>query len=122
MNQKRHPGPPDRGGHPKGPPMDPEDADLVHAPEAAELPLPHERDEAPDAGDAGDKPSQGPRQVIEQAARDLGRGLKDTERRGVPSDVPSPGPPPERSPGTAVPEEGVDRNKYAESQKRGKRK
>jgi hypothetical protein len=38
-------------------------------------------------------PAQGPRSVrrkrITQAARDVARGLKDTERRGIPSDVPA---------------------------------
>ncbi|BAL26518.1 hypothetical protein [Azoarcus sp. KH32C] len=57
---------------------------------------------------AADKENLGPRQVIEQAARDIRRGLRDTDRHGTPSDVPGPGVPPERSPGAAVPEEGVN--------------
>jgi hypothetical protein len=72
--------------------------------------LPHERDEAPDppASTPGGPHDIGPRQVIEQAGSDIRRGLRDTERRGTPSDVPGPGAAPERSPGAAVPEEGVD--------------
>ena len=47
--------------------------------------LPHERDESPLQG-AERKPNA----VIEQAARDIARGLVDTERRGTPNDVPAP--------------------------------
>lgn len=55
--------------------------------------------------------TKGPRQVIEQAARDIGRGLRDTDLHGTPSDVPGPGPAPEDSPGADVPPDGVDANK-----------
>jgi hypothetical protein len=55
--------------------------------------------------------SKGPRQVIEQAARDIGRGLRDTDLHGTPSNVPGPGPNPEHSPGAEVPPEGVKVNK-----------
>ncbi|WP_265942511.1 hypothetical protein [Dechloromonas sp. A34] len=34
--------------------------------------------------------SKGPRQVIEQAARDISRGLRDTDLHGTPSNVPGP--------------------------------
>lgn len=68
-------------------------------------PLPHERDESPP-----DEGVTGPRQVTEQAARDVARGLRDTDRRGTPSDVPGPGPAPERSPGAEVPPDGVKRD------------
>jgi hypothetical protein len=52
--------------------------------------LPHERDEAPYADrDEGVAP-HGPTDRVEQAARDIERGLVDTERRGTPSDVPPP--------------------------------
>ena len=51
---------------------------------------------------------EGPRQIVEQAASDIAHGLRDTERRGIPSDVPGPGPAPEHSPGASVPEDGVD--------------
>jgi hypothetical protein len=30
------------------------------------------------------------RRRVAQAANDVGRGLKDTERRGIPNDVPTP--------------------------------
>jgi hypothetical protein len=56
---------------------------------------------------------EGPRQVIEQAASDIAHGLRDTERRGIPSDVPGPGPAPEHSPGASVPKDGVDVAGYA---------
>jgi hypothetical protein len=72
-------------------------------PREEELALPFERDQSPDAVDPGES-----HQVIEQAARDVRRGLRDTERRGIPSDVPGPGPAPEDSPGAAVPAEGID--------------
>lgn len=84
-----------------------QDTNVARPPQDTDLPLPHERDEAPatppQAGETGR-----PRQVIEQAARDIRRGLRDTDRRGVPSDVPGPGVAPERSPGAEVPDEGVD--------------
>ena len=72
---------PDRTG--RGPPSDP-------------LRLPHERDESPlparsrAVGRERDRSSGGPRDVIRQAARDVARGLVDTERRGTPSDPPGP--------------------------------
>ena len=49
--------------------------------------LPHERDESPLQGA---DPSRAPAEVIKQAARDIARGLVDTERRGTPNDVPGP--------------------------------
>jgi len=55
--------------------------------------------------------TRGPRQVIEQAARDISRGLCDTDLHGTPSNVPGPGPRPEHSPGAEVPPEGVDADK-----------
>ena len=56
----------------------------------------------------GKADEEGPRQIVEQAASDIAHGLRDTERRGIPSDVPGPGPAPEHSPGASVPEDGVD--------------
>ncbi len=81
-------------------------------PAASDLALPHERDEAPEGqrGDPGAAP-EGPREVIEQAQRDIRRGLVDTERRGVPSDVPGPHPDPQHTEGAAVPPEGVSRSR-----------
>jgi hypothetical protein len=52
--------------------------------------MPHERDES--AGDTGNRmreampPSDG---EIRQAHRDIEHGLSDTDRRGVPDDIPS---------------------------------
>jgi len=73
---------------------------------------------APPANPAGATPSEapveeskGPRQVIEQAARDISRGLRDTDLHGTPSNVPGPGPSPEQSPGADVPPEGVNVDK-----------
>jgi hypothetical protein len=54
--------------------------------------LPHERDEAPTPLADPRRESVGPREVIEQAARDVARGLADTERRGTPNDLPRPRP------------------------------
>lgn len=53
------------------------------------------------------KETQGPRQLIEQAARDISRGLRDTDLHGTPSNVPGPGVAPEQSPGAEVPANGV---------------
>lgn len=72
--------------------------------------LPFERDETADPATVHQ--GKGPRGVIEQAARDIRRGLRDTDRRGIPSDVPGPGPAPEQSPGAEVPPEGIDTDKY----------
>ena len=51
---------------------------------------PNERDEAPDAGHLGtDRNTDQPESDIPTAHADVERGLVDTERRGVPSNVPS---------------------------------
>lgn len=78
-------------------------------------PLPHERDQTPDpdAGGGAD------REITEQAARDIARGLRDTDRKGIPSDVPGPGAHPERTPGADVPPEGVQRPSKDKGQDRG---
>jgi hypothetical protein len=52
-----------------------------------DLKLPHERDESPRPHTDQDK---APPDLIKQAARDIERGLVDTERRGTPSDLPPP--------------------------------
>jgi hypothetical protein len=90
---------------------DPEDTSLKRPEGQTDLRAPHERDEAPDPlDDSETTPVGGPRQVIEQAASDVGRGLVDTDRRGIPSDVPAPGPRPEDSPGAeTLQPEGIDR-------------
>jgi hypothetical protein len=51
------------------------------------LRLPHERDESPQPHTDQD---EAPHDLITQAARDIERGLVDTERRGTPSDLPPP--------------------------------
>ena len=51
---------------------------------------PHERDEAPDGGKKGTDPRTDIPQVeISRAHADVEKGLVDTDRRGVPSNVPS---------------------------------
>lgn len=75
------------------------DRDLAKRQEAGEPLLPHERDESPAPTEA----PVGERDVIEQAARDVRQGLRDTDRRGTPSDVPGPGHDPQRTPGADVP-------------------
>jgi len=52
--------------------------------------LPHERDES--AGATGDRLRESPTpsdRQISQAGEDVERGLVDTDRRGVPNDVPN---------------------------------
>jgi hypothetical protein len=55
---------------------------------ARQAPLPHDRDEqsAPPVEDAQHRHNRRP---IVQAQRDVESGLRDTERIGVPNDVPS---------------------------------
>lgn len=90
---------------------DADDTNLKHPEGKRDLRLPHERDEAPDPLDSSETtPVGGPRQVIEQAASDVSRGLVDTDLHGIPSNVPASGPEPEQSPGAEVPQEGgIDR-------------
>ena len=52
--------------------------------------LPHERDESPRQAAGPARAPAGSKEKIEQAARDIERGLVDTERRGTPNDVPAP--------------------------------
>ena len=92
----------------------PEDLDPASPSNHGDLRLPHEHDEAPKPGrDVDVSSSPLPRQVIEQAASDITRGLRDSERRGIPSDVPAPGPGPEASQGGEVPAAGIDRRSTA---------
>jgi hypothetical protein len=49
--------------------------------------LPHERDESAHPAETNVDPKR--RRRIADAEGDVERGLKDTERRGVPSDVPA---------------------------------
>lgn len=92
----------------------PEDVDPAQPSNQGDMRLPHEHDESPKAGrDADVSGTPPPRQVVEQAASDITRGLRDSERRGTPSDVPAPGPAPENSPGGDVPAAGIDRKSTA---------
>lgn len=75
------------------------DADLARKRDRNDAFLPHERDESPDP----QRVPEASREHIEQAARDVRRGLRDTDRRGTPSDVPGPGHDPETTPGAQVP-------------------
>lgn len=55
-----------------------------------DLRQPNERDEAPDGGARGtDRATDMPQTDIPRAHDDIERGLRDTERRGIPSNVPS---------------------------------
>ncbi|SCX96559.1 hypothetical protein [Nitrosospira sp. Nsp13] len=57
--------------------------------EKRELLLPHDRDETTgSASTASATAHQESRDTVQQAVEDIERGLKDTERRGIPSDVP----------------------------------
>lgn len=57
--------------------------------EEEQLLLPHDRDEATGSESTGSATtSQESRDTIKQAVKDIEHGLKDTERRGIPSDVP----------------------------------
>jgi hypothetical protein len=51
---------------------------------------PHERDESARASGAGSKDDRPPSdRQITQAAEDVERGLVDTDRRGIPDDIPN---------------------------------
>lgn len=50
---------------------------------------------------------RGPRGLIEQAARDIGQGLLDTDLHGTPTNVPGPHRAPDQSGGAEVPANGV---------------
>jgi len=71
----------------RSPPRRPQIRRAPPLPSEVGLQLPHERDESP-MPEAGTL--RGPRGKIRQAARDIERGLVDTEARGTPSNVPSP--------------------------------
>ena len=92
----------------------PADLDRGQDSNQGDMRMPHERDESPKAGrDVDNSSTPLARQVIEQAASDITRGLRDSERRGIPSDVPANGPAPENSPGGDVPAAGIDRKSTA---------
>jgi len=101
----------------------PEDLDPKLPSNQGDMRLPHEHDESPKAGRDRDKSSTPlPRQVVEQAASDITRGLRDSERRGIPSDVPANGPAPEQSPGGDVPAAGIDRHSTASRAEQAQKK
>ena len=81
---------PDEPGHPT-----PERLNVTRKPtrqpllEDKEQRLPHERDESTGLyGTGSSQDNAQAREVMHQAGEDIARGLKDTERRGTPSDVP----------------------------------
>jgi hypothetical protein len=49
--------------------------------------LPHERDETTRPAGTSHRGNEHTREVIEQAHDDTKQGLKDTDRRGIPSDI-----------------------------------
>lgn len=49
--------------------------------------LPHERDQTTRPTGTGQEGDEHSREVIGQARKDTERGLKDTDRRGIPSDI-----------------------------------
>ena len=54
-----------------------------------DLRQPNERDTSPDGGSRGtDRATDQPQTDIPRAHDDIERGLRDTERRGIPSNVP----------------------------------
>jgi hypothetical protein len=58
--------------------------------EKEELLLPHDRDETTGSSSTASATAhQESRDTVKQAVADIEHGLKDTERRGIPSDVPS---------------------------------
>lgn len=79
---------------------DTDGADALHPPSAdgatdanATVPLPgakepHERDESPDSQVEGRGATAPDRADIAQASADVQNGLLDTDRRGVPDDIP----------------------------------
>ncbi|WP_263769558.1 hypothetical protein [Propionivibrio soli] len=70
--------------------------------------LPDERDEAPGTRGPGGREGTGSREMIRQAERDVARGLRDSDLRGTPSNVPTSEPVPQESPGALVPEGEVE--------------
>lgn len=101
---------------------EPGDIDPTQPSNRGDQRMPHEHDESPETETQSGKSAPPPRQVVEQAASDITRGLRDTERRGTPSDVPAPGPSPENSPGGKVPDAGIDRESTATHAEQMKKK
>lgn len=61
-----------------------------------------------------DRKVLGPRRVIQQAARDIARGLKDTDQHGTPTNVP--GPVSRQAAARPLVAQGGDRQSYADDQ------
>jgi hypothetical protein len=63
-------------------------ADKPHSEAGAQGLLPHERDQTTrPLGTSQDNEDENSRDKMEQAAEDTRRGLKDTDRRGIPSEI-----------------------------------
>ena len=79
---------------------------------AGGLAQPDERDQTTETGPV-DRKTLGPRRVIQQAARDVARGLEDTDQHGTPNNVPGPV---SRQAAKPVVAQGGDRSSYADDQ------
>ena len=75
---------------------------------------PDERDESAESRPVIDRKVLGPRRVIQQAARDIARGLKDTDQHGTPTNVP--GPVSQQAAARPLVAQGGDRQSYADDQ------
>lgn len=80
---------------------------------AGGLAQPDERDESVQGRSTIDRKTLGPRQIIQQAARDIARGLKDTDLHGTSTNVP--GPPPQQAEPMVAP--AGNRRSYADDQR-----
>ena len=81
---------------------------------AGGLAQPDERDESVQGRSTIDRKTLGPRQVIQQATRDIARGLKDTDLHGTPTNVP--GPVARHGRDKPMVSSGGDRRSYADDQ------
>lgn len=81
---------------------------------AGGLAPPDERDQTAQSGSVIDRKTLGPRQIIQQATRDITRGLVDTDLHGTPTNVP--GPVSRRLRDKPMVSSGGDRRSYAEDQ------
>lgn len=77
---------------------------------------PDERDETPERDRWVDFGKIGPRQVIEQAGRDIAQGLQDSDLHGIPTNVP--GPHADTGSTARVPASGGDKRSYSDAQGR----
>lgn len=79
---------------------------------AGGLAQPDERDESVQGRSTIDRKTLGPRQIIQQAARDVARGLKDTDLHGTSTNVPGP-----RQATKPMVSSGGNRRSYADDQR-----